>query len=63
MALQGTYLDRQEPFAGMVKLPAATFQMGKPEGYMDSFVNDAPLHEVTLSHDFWIGRYPVTERF
>lgn len=63
MALQGTFLDRQDPFAGMVKLAAATFQMGKPEGYKDSFVNDAPLHEVTLSHDFWIGRYPVTERF
>ena len=63
MALQGTFLDRQNPFAGMVKLPAATFQMGKPEGCTESGLSDARGHDVTLSRDFWIGRYPVTKRF
>ena len=63
MTLEGTFLDRQDPFAGMVKLPAGTFLMGKPEGCRDENLEDAPAHEVTLSRDFWIGRYPVTKRF
>ena len=63
MNIPGTFLDRQNPFAGMVKLPAATFRMGKPDGCSKSELYDAPGHDVTLSRDFWIGRYPVTRRF
>ena len=59
----GLQLDREDPFSGMVKILAGTFRMGKPEGFNDNMYNDAPGHPVTLSHDFWIGRYPVTERF
>ena len=63
MNLPGTTLDREDPFSGMVKIPAGSFRMGKPEGCEDSALADAPGHEVTLSRDFWIGRYPVTQRF
>ena len=61
----GLYLDRDDPFAGMVKIPAGTFQMGWAPGCGGSAggYGDAPAHEVTISRDFWIGRYPVTKRF
>ena len=59
----GLNLNREDPFSGMVKISAGTFRMGTPEGFDDHMYNDAPGHEVTISRDYWIGRYPVTERF
>jgi len=51
-----------DPFDGMVKIPAGTFMMGY-SGPEEFGYGDAPVHEVTISHDFWIGKYPVTYRF
>jgi len=58
----GLCLNRQDPFSGMVKIPAGTFRMGEPEDVPPPYT-DAPAHDVTISKDFWMGRYPVTERF
>ena len=59
--MAGLYLDRQDPFAGMVKLHAGTFHMGACDNASPQ--KDGPYREVTLTQDFWIGRYPVTNRF
>ncbi len=41
----------------MVKIPAGTFEMGSdPGGY-----NEKPIHKVTISKDFYIGKYEVTQ--
>lgn len=44
----------------MVMLPAGSFIMGSPEGEKDRSDNEGPQHEVTISHPFALGRYPVT---
>jgi len=44
----------------MVKIPAGTFFMGSPEDEEGRFNNEGPRHEVTISQDFTLGRYPVT---
>jgi formylglycine-generating enzyme required for sulfatase activity len=44
----------------MVKIPAGTFLMGSPvEEY--GRLNDELQHKVTLTKDFWIGKYEVTQ--
>ncbi|MDR3606697.1 MAG: formylglycine-generating enzyme family protein [Oligoflexia bacterium] len=44
-----------------VKIPHGTFQMGSPAGEDGHFENEG-LHTVTISHDFEIGVYDVTQR-
>lgn len=41
----------------MVKVPAGMFQMGS-----NDFSNAQPVHEVTLTNDFYIGKYEVTNQ-
>ncbi len=41
---------------GMVKIPAGTFKMGSEDGGS----NERPVHEVTLTRDFYIDRHGVT---
>ena len=41
----------------MVLIPAGTFQMGSSVGY-DS---NKPVHEVTITKDFYMGKYEVTQ--
>jgi formylglycine-generating enzyme required for sulfatase activity len=41
----------------MVRIPAGTFRMGSSAGAE----NEKPIHTVTLSHAFWMGKYPVTQ--
>ena len=41
----------------LVQIAAGTFMMGSNTG--DS--NEKPAHEVTISHDFWMGKYDVTQ--
>jgi formylglycine-generating enzyme required for sulfatase activity len=41
----------------MVRIPAGTFLMGSERGQND----ESPVHHVTLTNDFWIGRYEVTQ--
>jgi formylglycine-generating enzyme required for sulfatase activity len=41
----------------MVLVPAGSFQMG-----FDAFSNAKPVHKVTLTHDFYMGKYEVTNQ-
>ena len=51
-----------DPVTGMefVRIAAGTFLMGAPESEIGRQV-DETLHEVTLSRDFYLGRYEVTQ--
>ena len=44
----------------MIKCPAGTFIMGSPEGELDHSVNESQ-HQVTLTQDYYIGIYEVTQ--
>ena len=43
-------------FPDLVSVPAGTFMMGSNDGND----NEKPIHEVTLSYDFSIGKYEIT---
>lgn len=49
------------PETGMVfvRIPAGTFVMGSPEDE-ENRGSDETQHEVTLSEDYWMAKYPVT---
>jgi eukaryotic-like serine/threonine-protein kinase len=40
-----------------VKIPAGSFKMGSEDGSND----EEPVHLVTISRDFWMGKYEVTQ--
>jgi len=50
----------------MVRIPPGHFRMGTdstitgPQGWSND--GEGPAHDVTLTHSFWIGRYPITQR-
>ncbi len=44
----------------LVRIPAGTFLMGSPESEANRQGNEGPQHRVTLTRDFYIGRFPVT---
>ena len=44
----------------LVKIPAGTFQMGSPPTERNRWV-DETLHQVTLTSDYYIGKYEVTQ--
>lgn len=41
----------------LVRIPAGTFQMGSVEGEP----TERPVHRVTITHDFWMGKFTVTQ--
>jgi formylglycine-generating enzyme required for sulfatase activity len=41
----------------LVRIPAGSFMMGSNLEHSSS----KPIHKVTISRDFWIGKYPVTQ--
>jgi formylglycine-generating enzyme required for sulfatase activity len=41
----------------LLRIPAGTFTMGSDDGFDD----ERPVHEVTISRDFYIGKYEVTQ--
>ncbi|MHB1045549.1 MAG: formylglycine-generating enzyme family protein [Thermoanaerobaculia bacterium] len=43
----------------VVRIPAGTFQMGSPETERGRFSNET-LHPVTLTSDYYLGKYEVT---
>ena len=45
----------------MVRITAGTFQMGSPDTEKDRNTNEGPVHGVTLSRDFYIGKYEFTQ--
>ncbi|MDJ0730371.1 MAG: SAV_2336 N-terminal domain-related protein [Crocosphaera sp.] len=44
----------------MVSIPGGTFTMGSPENEKDSYDDERPQHNVTLS-SFFMGKYPITQ--
>ena len=44
----------------LVKIKAGTFMMGSPEDELGRSV-DEKLHQVTLTKDYWLGKYQVTQ--
>ena len=45
----------------IVLIPAGTFMMGSPDDEKNRYDNEGPQHEVTISKDFYIGKYEVTQ--
>jgi formylglycine-generating enzyme required for sulfatase activity len=45
-----------------VWVPPGVFLMGASLGDFESFDDEKPLHRVTISRGFWMGRTPVTDR-
>jgi len=45
----------------MVKIPAGTFQMGSSSNEDDSVGDETPVHQVTISKDYYMGKYEVTQ--
>jgi len=45
----------------MVKIPAGTFQMGSPDTEQGKQPDEGPVHNVTISKDYYIGKYEVTQ--
>ncbi len=65
LALIGTaaFGQKKESFTalkGMVLIPAGTFLMGSPRDESGRS-NDETQHEVTISKDFWMSQYEVTQ--
>ena len=49
-------------YGGMefLRVPAGKFLMGSKEDNPLAYDDEKPQHTVEISHEFWIGRYPVT---
>ncbi len=45
----------------MVLIPAGTFTMGSPDNEQGRWSNEGPQHQVTLTRDFYLGKYEVTQ--
>ncbi len=45
----------------LARIPAGTFSMGSPDGEAGRDPDESPVHKVTISHDFYLGRYEVTQ--
>ena len=45
----------------MVWVPAGTFQMGSSDTEEGHYSHEGPVHTVTISQGFWIGKYEVTQ--
>jgi len=53
-----SWTDEMEIPAGFVYIPAGTFQMGSTAGYED----EKPVHGVTISKGYFMGRHEVTQQ-
>ena len=47
--------------ANFVWIKPGTFMMGSPDSDLDASPTEKPRHQVTLTHDFWMGRCEVTQ--
>ncbi len=47
--------------ARLVWISPGTFTMGSPASEVDRNSNEGPQTQVTISHGFWMGTYPVTQ--
>jgi eukaryotic-like serine/threonine-protein kinase len=44
-----------------VRIKAGSFRMGSPDSDKDADPDEKPQHKVTLTKDFYLGKYPVTQ--
>ena len=44
-----------------VLIPAGTFTMGSPDSDAEAYDDEKPVHRVTISQPFYLGKYPVTQ--
>ncbi len=56
----GNQKEAQNYRLTMVAIPGGTFLMGSPPNEKDSFEDERPQHEVTVSN-FFMGKYPITQ--
>ena len=45
----------------MVKVEAGTFMMGATSEMQDPYGDEEPVHQVTLTNDYYMGKYEVTQ--
>ena len=45
----------------MVKVEAGTFMMGATSEMKDPYSDEEPVHQVTLTNDYYMGKYEVTQ--
>jgi formylglycine-generating enzyme required for sulfatase activity len=45
----------------LLQIPAGTFTMGRYAGEQASYAWEGPAHQVTFAHDFYLGKYKVTQ--
>ena len=45
----------------MVKVEAGTFMMGATSEMQDPYGDEKPVHQVTLTNDYYMGKYEVTQ--
>jgi formylglycine-generating enzyme required for sulfatase activity len=45
----------------LVRIPAGTFIMGSPDDEVNREENEGPQHRVTLTNDFYLGKFEVTQ--
>jgi formylglycine-generating enzyme required for sulfatase activity len=53
--------EKQEPFPGMVWIPAGMFIMGSPASETARLPNEGPQTQVKFTKGFWMGKYEVTQ--
>jgi formylglycine-generating enzyme required for sulfatase activity len=46
-----------------VLIPAGTFMMGSPDSDTEARDDEKPAHRVTISQPFYLGKYPVCQRY
>lgn len=55
-----TFKHVLSPASVMTRVKAGSFQMGNIENDARGHSGEKPVGKVTLTYDFWLGRYPVT---
>jgi formylglycine-generating enzyme required for sulfatase activity len=45
----------------LVRVPAGSFMMGAAEDERSAAPSEYPQHEVTISHDLWVGKFEITQ--
>ena len=45
----------------LVRIPAGSFQMGSPDTERSRWIDEGPVHTVTIGYAFYLGKYEVTQ--
>jgi formylglycine-generating enzyme required for sulfatase activity len=63
---QSDFIDLGKSRLVLVRIPSGKFWMGTTEVFTakGNWINEVerPVHQVTISKDFWMGQFPVTQR-